>query len=188
MMGVAALDPSYDAAIASHATMFISLWSAHMKKHLAALLIAGLVYCAPVLAQSPQSPLLGKWVLDVDSMPSPLETRPKSVTITYSDAGDGKWRTNLDVVGGNGHEIRADATYPLDGTAVASEGYPTVDTIATVLPEPNVMVIALYQKGIPRTTRTYTVAADGKAMTETVVWLNLNGKPEITMRRFNRAE
>jgi hypothetical protein len=50
------------------------------------------------------------------------------------------------------------------------------------------MVIALYQKGIPRTTRTYTVAADGKAMTETVIWLNLNGKPEITMRRFNRAE
>jgi len=25
-------------------------------------------------------------------------------------------------------------------------------------------------------------------MRETVVWLNLNGKPEITMRHFNRAE
>ena len=50
------------------------------------------------------------------------------------------------------------------------------------------MVIALYQKGMPRTTRTYTVAVDGKTMTETVVWLNLNGKPEITMSRFDRAD
>ena len=159
-----------------------------MKKHLAALLIAGLVYCAPMLAQSPKSPLLGKWVLDVESMPLPAEARPKSVTITYSEAGEGKWRTNVDVVGRDGHEVHAAGTYPLDGTAVPSEGYPTIDTIATVLPAPNVMVTALYQKGIPRTTRTYTVAADGNAMTETVVWLNLNGKPEITMRRFNRAE
>lgn len=159
-----------------------------MKKHLAAVLVAGLVTCAPVLAQSPASPLLGTWVLDVESMPFPPEARPNSVTLTYSDAGDGKWRTIVDVVGRDGHEIRADGTYPLDGTAVASEGYPTVDTIATVLPAPNVMVTALYQKGIPRTTRTYTVAADGKTMTETVVWLNLNGKPEITMSRFNRAE
>ena len=159
-----------------------------MKKHLAALLIAGLVYCAPMLAQSPSSPLLGKWVLDVESTPFPPDARPKSVTLTYSEAGEGKWRTNVDVVGGNGHEIRAAGTYPLDGTAVPSEGYPTIDTVAAVLPAPNVMVTALYQKGIPRTTRTYTVAADGNTMTETVVWLNLNGKPEITMRRFNRAK
>lgn len=61
-----------------------------MKKHLAALLIASLVYCAPMLAQSPKSPLLGKWVLDVESMPFPPEARPESVTLTYSDAGDGK--------------------------------------------------------------------------------------------------
>lgn len=159
-----------------------------MKKHLAALLIAGLTYSAPSLAQTPESPLLGKWVLDVESMPFPPESRPKSVTMTYSDAGDGKWRTVVDVVGRDGHEIRADGTYPLDGTAVASEGYPTVDTVATVVPAPNVMVTALYQKGIPRTTRTYTVAADGNTMTETVVWLNLNGKPEITMSHFNRAK
>ena len=159
-----------------------------MKKHLVILLFASLVHSAPMLAQSPSSPLLGKWVLDVASMPFPAEARPTSVTITYSEAGDGKWQTNVDVVGRDGHEIRAVGTYPLDGTAVPSEGYPTVDTTATMLPAPNVMVTALYQKGMPRTTRTYTVAADGKTMTETVVWLNLNGKPEITMSRFTREE
>jgi hypothetical protein len=50
------------------------------------------------------------------------------------------------------------------------------------------MVTALYKEGMPRTTRTYTVTPDGKTMTETVVWLNLNGKPEITTSRFNRVE
>jgi len=40
---------------------------------------------------------------------------------------------------------------------------------------------------MPRTTRTYTVSADGKAMSETIVWLNINGNPEITTNQFNGA-
>lgn len=158
------------------------------------LLIAGAIQASPTLAQTPAepasapSPLLGTWVLDVASMPFPPEARPKSVTITYSDVGGGNWRTNVDIVGRDGHEIRAAGTYALDGTAAPSEGYPAIDTVATALPAPNVMVSAFYKEGMPRTTRTYTVAADGRTMTETVVWLNLNGKPEITTSRFNRVE
>jgi len=159
-----------------------------MKKPLALLLIAGLAYSGPMLAQSPKSPLLGKWVLDVESVQAPLEMRPKSVTMTYSEAGDDKWRTDTDVVGREGNKIHATATYPLNGTAVPSKGYPTIDTTAVALPTPNVMVAAFYLKGMPRTTRTYTVAADGKTMLETVVWLNINGKPEITTNRFIRVE
>jgi len=175
-------------AMKRHAEMFVSPWRVHMKKLLAVLLIAGLAYSGPMLAQSPKSPLLGKWVLDVESVQAPLEMRPKSVTMTYSEAGDGKWRTNVDVVGREGNEIHAVATYPLNGSPAPSEGYPTVDTTAVALPTPNVMVAAFYLKGMPRTTRTYTVAADGKTMLETVVWLNINGKPEITTNRFNRAD
>lgn len=160
-----------------------------MQKHLAVLLlILGLVCSAPTLAQSSRSPLLGKWVLDVASMPAPPEQRPKSGAITYSDVGKGKWQTNADIVGGDGHDIHAVAIYPLDGTAAPSNGYPTIDTTAVWLPAPNVMVAAFYLKGMPRTTRTYTVAPDGKTMTETMVWLNINGEPAITMNRFNRAE
>ena len=48
--------------------------------------------------------------------------------------------------------------------------------------------MAFYKEGMPRNTRTYTVAADGKTMTETIVWLNLNGKPEITTNRFKRVQ
>ncbi|QNH14827.1 hypothetical protein [Xanthomonas sp. SI] len=35
---------------------------------------------------------------------------------------------------------------------------------------------------------TLTPYVDSKTMLETVVWLNINGKPEITTNRFNRVE
>jgi hypothetical protein len=47
--------------------------------------------------------------------------------------------------------------------------------------------MAFYKEGMPRTTRTYTVSGDGKTMSETIVWLNINGKPEITTNLFNRV-
>ena len=109
-------------------------------------------------------------------------------TITYSDAGSGKWRSNVDIVGGDGGKISAAGTYPLDGTAAPSQGYANVDTVAASVPVPNVMVMAFYKEGMPRTTRTYTVAQDGGTMTETIVWLNINGKPEITTNRFKRLK
>ena len=63
-----------------------------------------------------------------------------------------------------------------------------VDTVAAKSPTPNVLVMAFYKEGMPRTTRTYIVASDGKTMSETIVWLNINGKPEITTNTFNRVE
>lgn len=139
-------------------------------------------------AQAPEtSPLLGSWALDVERSEIPVAARPKGVTITYSDAGAGKWRSNVDIVGGDGRKISAAGTYPLDGTAAPSQGYANVDTVAASVPTPSVMVMAFYKEGMPRNTRTYTVAADGKTMTETIVWLNLNGKPEITTNRFTRV-
>ena len=140
-------------------------------------------------AQAPEtSPLLGSWALDVERSEIPVAARPKGVTITYSDAGAGKWRSNVDIVGGDGRKISAAGTYPLDGTAAPSQGYANVDTVAASVPTPSVMVMAFYKEGMPRNTRTYTVAADGRTMTETIVWLNLNGKPEITTNRFTRVQ
>lgn len=159
-----------------------------MKRFIFPLMLASAIAVTAAAAQSQApSPLLGTWELDVARMPFPPEKRPKAVTITYSDAGQGKWRTTLEVDGGDGSPIRAEGTYPLDGTAAPSQGYPGVDMVATRIPAPNVMVAAFYKEHMPRTTRTYVVTLDGKTMTETVVWLNLNGKPEITTSYFNRV-
>ncbi len=158
------------------------------------LLIASLVQSAPSLSQSPavatseSSPLLGSWALDVMHSEIPPEARPQGVTITYSDVGGGKWTTNVAIVGGDGGKISATATYSLDGTPATGAGYPNVDTIAVKVPAPNVMVAAFYKEGMPRSTRTYIVSADGKTMTENIVWLNTNGNPEIATNLFNRLK
>ena len=160
-----------------------------MKALFPILLIAGVSPDASALAQSTTaSPLLGGWTLDVPRLPEPPEQRPRSVTIAYSEIGGDKWRMNVVIVGGDGRTLDASGTYRVDGTPAPSKGYPGVDTIAARMPAPNVMVMALYEDRMPRTTRTYIVAPDGRTMTETVVDLNLNGEPGLRINHFNRVK
>jgi len=150
-------------------------------------LMVSLVQGTVSVAAEPAAPLLGTWSLDLEHSQIPPDQRPKSVNITYSDVGGGKWNSKVDVIGSGGGEIHATGTYPLDGSPAPSTGYNNVDTVAAKVPAPNVLVMAFYKEGMPRTTRTYTVSADGKTMSETIVWLNINGKPEITTNEFNRV-
>ena len=174
-----------------HATTFrfVAKREVNLKALFPILLIAGVIQGAPGLAQpSASSPLLGSWTLDVIQSEIPPEARPKSVTITYSDMGGGKWSTNVAIVGGDGTKINATGTYPLDGLPAPGTGYANVDTVAVKVPAPNVMIAAFYKGGMPRSTRTYIVSADGKTMTENIVWLNINGNPEIATNLFNRLK
>ena len=148
--------------------------------------LMSLALATQAIAADSASPLLGTWALDLEHSQIPVDQRPKSVTITYKDAGGGKWSTDVAIVGSNDGKINATGTYPLDGSPAPSTGYHNVDTVAAKSPEPNVLVMAFYKEGMPRTTRTYTVSADGKTMSETIVWLNINGKPEITTNEFKR--
>lgn len=149
--------------------------------------LMSLALATPSLAADQPAPLLGTWALDLEHSQIPVDQRPKSVTITYKDVGGGKWSTDVAIVGSNDGKINATGTYPLDGSPAPSTGYHNVDTVAAKSPEPNVLVMAFYKEGMPRTTRTYTVAPDGKTMSETIVWLNINGKPEITTNEFIRV-
>lgn len=118
----------------------------------------------------------------------PPEARPKSVTITYSDAGAGKWRTDIDILGGDGSDRRMSSTYAIDGSASPIEGDTgEADVAAVKLPAPNVMVLALGKGGIPASTRIYNVSADGKSMIETAVYFGQDGKPIMRTNCFNRV-
>ncbi len=151
-------------------------------------LIAVLLAAAsPASAAPVASPLLGSWSVDVRKLPIPPEARPKSVTMTFSDAGAGKWRTNVDIRSGDGSVRQMTSTYALDGSAAPIEGdQMEADTSAVKLPAPNVMVLALGKGGIPASTRIYTVAPDGKTMTETAVYFGADGKPVMRTNSFNR--
>lgn len=151
------------------------------------LFAAATMHGAPAAAETPPSPLIGSWAVDTARLTMPPEARPKSVTITYDDVGGGKWRTNVEVVLPDGKKVQAISTYVPDGSATPVEGNLEADVVATRLPEPGVMVTALARGGIPGSMRTYTVSADGKTMTETVVYFTSKGVPAMRTNHFNRV-
>ena len=160
-----------------------------MKALFPVLLIAGAMQAVPALAhETAVSPLLGTWAVDIDKLPIPPEARPKSVTITYSDAGSGQWRTLVDVTLPDGKMVRAKSLWAPDGKPVHVEGNLEADTVATRMPEPNVMITALALGGVPGSMRTYTVSPDGKTMTETVVFFTRDGTPGMRTNLFNRVK
>lgn len=58
------------------------------------ILLAAAMHGAPAFAEtSLPSPLIGSWAVDTARLTMPAEARPKSVTITYDDVGDGKTMT-----------------------------------------------------------------------------------------------
>jgi hypothetical protein len=160
-----------------------------MKALVATLLLGSALLATPASTRTaqPASPLLGSWAVDLSRLPIPPEARPKSVTITYSEAGDGKWRTNVEVLRNDGSRNHAAGTYWPDGTSFPVEGDLEADTAAVKLPASNVMVQALAKGGVPASMRTYTVAADGRTMTETVVFFTPDGKPVMRTNYFNRV-
>jgi hypothetical protein len=160
-----------------------------MKSFLAIPLFAGLIQSGSAIGQtSVASPLLGTWAVDVSRLPMPPEARPKNVTIIFSDAGDGKWRTNVDILGGDGSERHMSSTYTLDGTPSGIQGdLAEADVGAVKIPAPNVMVLELAKGGVPASTRVYTVARDGKTMIETAAHLGDDGKPMLRTNYFRRV-
>lgn len=157
-------------------------------KALYSALLAAAVYASPAHAEpAAPSPLLGRWEVDVAKLPIPPEQRPKSVSITYSDVGAGKWRTQVDVVLPDGKAVQALSTYTPNGTATPVEGNLEADMAATRLPASGVMVTALALKGVPGSMRTYTVSPDGQTMTETVVYFTKEGTPAMRTNLFNRV-
>jgi hypothetical protein len=154
-----------------------------------ALLAAALVQAAPALAAPPAaSPLLGIWSLDVARMTIPANQRPRSVTIKFSDAGAGRWNSDVEIIGGEGGALRGGSTAALDGVPVAlTTAMPEADKVALMAPEPNVLVMTLIKDGKARSTRTYTVAPGGKSMIETVVYL-ADSLPQMQMHYFNRSK
>ena len=160
-----------------------------MKSVVATVLLIGALQGAPALAKSAMaSPLLGSWAVDLSRLPIPPEARPKSVTITFSDAGADKWRINVDILGGDGSARHMTSTYTPDGTPSAIEGDTAEADIAAVkIPAPNVMVLELGKGGMPASTRVYTVAPDGKTMIETAASTGADGKPSLRTNYFSRV-
>jgi hypothetical protein len=157
-----------------------------MKSLLAFAFISALVLSVPTHAASQPNPLVGQWSLDTSRMPIPAEARPKRVTITFEETGSNRLSMDVAIVYADGAEVHSTGTASLDGTPIAVEGSPEADTAAMKRPEPNVLVLGLSKGGEPASTRVYTVAPDGKSMTETVSALGSDRRPSMRTNYFTR--
>lgn len=130
-------------------------------------------------------PLAGRWSLDISKIPK--AERPQSVTIEFDPAPDGKWTTHVEIVESDGTRRFADSTARTDGVAVPVTGTMTfIDSGSLKQPEANTLVMTLGKNGRPVSTRVYTVAEDGRSMTETIIWPG-DRVPKLETTYFHRA-
>jgi DNA-binding CsgD family transcriptional regulator len=131
------------------------------------------------------APLAGKWSLDVARLPE--DERPVSVTITFTPKADGRLHTLVWIANRDGGTIKAESTAATDGVPVAVGGnFAEIDSVALRQPAPDTLVMTLAKGGERFSTRVYTVAKDGRTMTETIVWAN-GEMPEPRTTTFNRV-
>lgn len=158
-----------------------------MKAIFFALLAAALFFSAGASAgPHAGSPLIGDWILDVDSLPMPPQMRPQSVTLHFSEAGE-QWATRVEIVDQNQNRMHSQSTLALDGTPGRATGNYWVDVIAAKMPAPNVLVMQFVYESIPRSTRVYSISADGKVLTETEAYFKDDGTPMMRTALFNRS-
>jgi len=142
-------------------------------------------HAAAALAPS-QTPLAGRWSLDVKRIPE--AERPQRVTIEFAVSPDQKWTTHVEIVAADGSTMRAESTAAADGSPVAATGnMPFIDTVALRHPAPDTLVMTLGKDGAPVSTRVYTVAKDRRTMAETIIWAS-TGIPKLETTYFNRVD
>lgn len=161
-----------------------------MKTKLASTVLAGL--CLATLASAspaakPRSPFLGKWALDITSMPVTYGAPPKSVTYEFVDLGNGRWETRIHIVD-DGHGVRDIAvSYARDGQSNKGTGYAGEgDNAAVNSPAPNVLVMSLARNKQLKSVRTYAVSANGREMIESAADVDDDGVPFVRNFRFTR--
>jgi hypothetical protein len=160
-----------------------------MKRHLPFIAAVVSLLSLPTLAGPPVvSPLIGRWAVDTARLPIPPEARPKSVTFTFASADDGKWGTQVEIVGSDGSRSHGEGIAALDGTAAPVKGSLEADLAAVKMPAPNVLVMMLAKAGVPASTRIYVVAADGESMIETAAYFAKDGTPLMRTNYFTRLK
>lgn len=164
-----------------------------MKALLTALLIAGGAQVAsgvatPSNVYAPPPSLLGRWTVDIARLPVPAAARPRSVTITFRNADDGKLAMRVEIVDAAGTALDTGGTFALDGEPAPAQGSTfEADIGAAISPAPNVLVLGLGKDGHPASTRVYAVAPDGKTMIETASSTGEDGKPRMRTNYFRRV-
>lgn len=133
------------------------------------------------------SPFMGRWELDLARMPSTYGPPPKRVIYNFQIIGGGRWRTTIDITAPDDSVRHMAVAYRPDGTMVRGEGdVSEADSAAIMLPTSNVLVMNLARNKVPGSVRVYTVAANGKEMTESAAGIDDRGEPFVRNFHYKR--
>jgi hypothetical protein len=143
---------------------------------------------APAQPAAEPSPFIGTWELDLTRMPESYGPPPKRVTFTFSDAGAGQWRTEIDIVAPDDSVRHSAVQYRRDGKMAAGEGdLREADSAAFSSPAANVLVMNLAKDRHQGAVRVYTISADGREMTESAANVDDKGAPFVRDFHFKRV-
>jgi len=162
--------------------------STSMSTSMKTLIAAGLMAVAgAATAAGVTSPLVGAWTLDVATLPMPPQVRPQRVSLEFRDVAPDRWATKVEIIDAAGQRLDSASTVVLDGSPGKATGSYFVDVVAARMPEPNVLVMQFIFEGIPRSTRVYSVSADGAVLTETETYFLKDGTPKMRVAQFKRS-
>jgi hypothetical protein len=139
----------------------------------------------PLFAEGKFS-LLGTW--EVEAAKLAIPNAPKGVTITFSDAGGGKYKMSVDIVDYQGKASHGEGVFTPDGTVSAATGSLDVDIVSMTMPSRNILVMGAGIAGQPSSTRVFSLSDDRKHMIETVVRHGEKGVPITRVDIWDRRK
>ncbi len=145
---------------------------------------AGLMVAVAVSAQVPKA-IAGTWKLNVAKskfMPGPA---PKSMTVTYTPAGNDV-KIVVDVVPADGSAQRWEMSGGYDGKDVPLKGNPEADMVSFKRIDDATGESTFKKAGKTVATNTRVLSADGKVLTITTKGTTADGKPRNDVQVFEK--
>ena len=148
------------------------------------LAVAVAVFATGVAAQAPKG-LAGTWKLDAAKSKFSPGPAPKSMTVTYTPAGDGV-KIVVDVTPGDGPAQHWEMSGAYDGKDNPVKGNPNADTISMKRIDDLQGESTFKQAGKVTSTNTRTLSADGKTLTIVSKGTTADGKPRLDTQVFTK--
>jgi hypothetical protein len=134
------------------------------------------------------NPWVGTWTLDVAKSTFSPGPAPKSNVIVTTDAGGGKFHSDVTVVTADGKTLHTEATYAYDGTDYPVTGGTEGQTVALQKdPSTQTLTVTVKVNGNVTATITSVMASDGKSYTSTGTGTTPDGKPVKNVTVFNKS-
>jgi hypothetical protein len=143
-----------------------------------------LTLTAGVDAQTPKG-MLGTWKANLAKSKFSPGPPPKSLTVTYSAAGEST-KIEVSMVPADGPAEKWSMTAASDGKEYPVTGNPNADTISVKSIDANRSESTLKKGGKVTSVNTRVLSADGKTLTITSKGTTIDGKPREDVQVFER--